>query len=224
MKTETLIAQLADEIRPVRPLDPPERRTWRFLLMLGIGVLAMLGLRFLFATDEQALSLAVYGTLGVGAVASLLAIYGAFLTATPERRARRTWLLVPVLAAWLFPLAPGALRQWSDAGFAFQALTPTSDCVLVTIVLSITPLLLFAVELSRSASRNPAVTGAIAGLAVGAAVWIGLRILIPHPDAMMLDMAVEQFGAAAFLAALGAILGPTVIGRITPGPVTGSTQ
>ena len=148
----------------------------------------------------------------------LLAVYAAFLTATPDRRGcRGMWLLLPALAAWLLPLVPAALRQWSDDGFAAQALLPSSDCLLVTVFLSIAPLLLFVLELSRSASRMPIVTGGAAGLAVSASVWIGLRVLIPHPDAMALDMAVEQLGAAIVLSTVGAMLGPAVIGRIRPG-------
>jgi len=217
MNTESLIARLAAEVQPVRPIDPPERRTRTFLLILAIGLLAVLGLRLAFGGAEQGSSAAVYVTLVAAGGAALFAVYAAFLNATPDRRARRgRWLLLPALAAWFIPLAPAALRQWSDHGFAPQALVPSSDCVLAMVLLSIAPLLLFVFELSRSASRSPARAGGAAGLAVGAAVWIGLRILIPHPDAIALDMAVEQFGAAIVLSGLGAIFGPVVIGRISP--------
>jgi hypothetical protein len=187
------------------------------MLSLATGLLAVLALRAAFGGAEHGFSLAVYVTLGTACGAALLAVYAVFLTATPDRRAcRSTWLLLPALAAWIFPLAPAALRQWSDEGFASQALVPSSDCVLLTVLLSIAPLLLFMFELSRSASRSPMFTGGLAGLAVGAAVWIGLRILIPHPGAMALDMVVEQFGTATVLSALGAMLGPAVIGQISP--------
>jgi len=217
MDTESLIARLVAEAKPVHPIEPPERRTRTVVLTLAIGLLSLLGLRLAFGSAEQSSSAAVYVTLVAAGGAVLFAAYTAFLTATPDRQARRSrWLLLPTLAAWFFPLAPAALRQWSDHGFAPEALVPSSDCVFVIVLLSISPLLLFVFELSRSASRSPALTGGVAGLAVGAAVWIGVRMLIPHPDAMALDMAVEQFGAAIILSGLGATLGPVVIGRISP--------
>jgi hypothetical protein len=217
MNTETLIARLADEMKPVRPLDPPERRARRFALVMAFGLVAVLGLRLAFGRVQQDSSVAVDVTLGTAGLVLFLAAYGAFLTATPDRSVRSTWLLAPVLAVWLLPLIPAAQRQWADAGFALRALVPSIDCVLVTVLLSIMPLLLIASLFSNSASRSPAMTGGMAGLAVGAAVWIGLRFLLPHPDSMALDMAAEQIMVCIVLSVLGAILGPTSIGRISPG-------
>jgi hypothetical protein len=216
MNTETLIARLADELKPVRPLDPPERRARRFALVMAFGLVAVLGLRLAFSRVQQDSGLAVDVTLGTAGVVLFLAAYAAFLTATPDRPVRRTWLLAPVLVVWLLPLIPAALRQWTDAGFALRSLVPSIDCILVTVLLSILPLLLIASLFSNSASRSPAMTGGTAGLAVGAAVWIGLRILISHPDSMALDMVAEQIIVCIVLSALGAIVGPTLIGRISP--------
>ncbi len=216
METSDLISRLTERAQPVEPIESPERKVLRFCVVVTLG-LAMTDLLGRHGNTVAFTSgPAVVASLLAAAFTSLLAAYAAFVTSAPGRSSRAVLLTLPVSAAWSVVLVPEAVRQWAASGFSGLLLEPSIDCVLSAIVLSVPLLVLFGFQISRSASARPAIAGAFGGIAVAAAVWIGLRILVPHPDSMAMDMLVEQTGTMLIVAMIGAVASPGIIGRIAP--------
>lgn len=208
MKTEELVNRLARDLAPVKPLPPPARRAaaWLGGAALYIGV-------FLFLTrmgggpltDPKALlpQLAALATC-------VFAAGAAFASVVPGHS--RGALLAPVIAGviWIGMLAGGAVWSFDAVAVARHELA----CVGL-IVLGGAPLLAaLAAMLRQGAPFRPAVTAALAAVAVGALASAGACFWRPHADGAITF--VWHGGAIAVLVAvclLGArwVLAPRLV-------------
>ncbi len=116
-RTEDLIAQLAADVRPVRPLRPPMLRAlfWLAIAALMIGtVVAAFGIRsdFMAEMGETHYQLEWAGSLLTG----ILSAIAAFHVSLPDRS--RAWALLPFpgLVLWLFSIGYGCLTDWVRHG------------------------------------------------------------------------------------------------------------
>lgn len=203
--TDELIRRLAAEPQPapavVRSLAE------RLLPALGLTLVLMIlgwGLRPGFPSalaDPLVASKAILPALGAS-----FAIAGALRLARPEGRAGRAAAALLLLgAAALALLVLGLVRTPPEAwGPAFRGSTLVS-CLLSIPLLAVVPTLALLLALRRGASLSPTRSGALAGLAGGAAATAlyALHCTEDHPLFF-----VTWYGAATLLVAgAGALLG-----------------
>lgn len=194
--TDELIAALAGDAPPVKPLAPPLRRGLAALgvlaivaalLVLSFGDLAGLGVRYL---DREALMLAEMGAMLLTAV---LAVLGAFFVSIPGRS--RLWLAAPLpsFAVWVGLSGLGCYQDFVGAGG--WAVGHSLDCftfLLGTGALVGIPLFWL---LSRARPIDPLPVAALGGL--GAAASSAFLLQFFHPFAVtLLDLAVHLVAVA----------------------------
>lgn len=180
MNTSDLIENLARELEPVRALPRPGTRAAAWSL----------GAAFYIAILAAAMSIATPGIAGAGgplwvaqiaAVATgVLASLAAFASVIPG--ASRHWSIWATLAAlaWLGTLL--AASSWDvDWGTALAA-SHEWTCVGFIVVGGAPLLIVLAVMLRRGAPLHPALTAALAALAVGALANVGACVSLPHPS------------------------------------------
>lgn len=204
--TDALIATLAADLTPVRPLPSP---LWRAagLLALVIGMAAVaivaspdaLDVLATHAARPQWLALEMPAVVLTGLIATL----AAFMLSVPGRS--RGWLLAPLvpLTVWL------GTAGW---GCYLNALTgadptdpPSLKClaVLIGASLVLAPPVLWS--LSRARPLDPVAVAVPAGFGVAAFAALILYFFHPH--------AVTAFDLAAHLLGVGLVVGTVVLAR-----------
>ena len=180
--TETLIAALADEVRPVDPLKPPLRRAGAWLLVTAAAggglVLAMGGA---LAPESWVESGAMLAT-------ALLAIFAAFALSVPG--AAPWWRLAPLppLLLWMGLSGAGCYANLLAMGEAGWGSGVHGDCfVFITVAGTLIGLPLLWL-LSRARPIDPLPVALLGGLGAAALAAFLLQFFHPFP-VTVLDLA-----------------------------------
>ena len=216
-RTDDLIAQLAAEVRPVRPLRPPLLRAlfWLAIAVLVIGiVVAAVGIRpdFMEEMGETHYQLEWAGALLTGVLSAI----AAFHVSLPDRP--RAWALLPLpgLAFWLFSIGYGCMTDWvrlGPQGFAFGT---SFFCFRSILLISLPLSVALLVMLRLAGSVRPVATIASAMLAASALSACGVSMF--HGDEATLMVLVWHGGAVALLVGLGTLLNRRLFGLFAPRP------
>ncbi len=188
---QPLIERLAGNLTPVRRLIPPWQRALIWLLCVAILAAALttianlpaLELRFAMAPD---LAIAAAGST----MTAIAATFAAFQSAIPGRSARWSLLPLPPLLVWLGASGFGCLRSWIIPGIATIEPAEMKSCFGFILLLSVPLSVLTILLLRRTWPVRPALTAALAGLAVAAAAASLLNLFHPY-DASAADLAVH---------------------------------
>jgi len=192
-RTETLIDQLADGVRPVRPLRAPALRALiavsAIALVAGLAI-AMLGdvedLRQRYAGREALLALEMAAMLATAA----LAIVAAFFVSIPGRSTRWRAVPIPSFALWLLLSGLGCYGDFVRRGGVGWELGESMHCLLFILATSamLAPLLIW--RLARAKPIDPLSVALLGGL--GVAATSVLVLLFFHPFAVtFIDLAVH---------------------------------
>jgi len=212
MRTEDLVSQLAQGLKPVRRLPSP---------------LAMLGLWCLFCAGIIAAALLVSGLrsnfvarlldgfdlyqLMSAAMVALTAGYAAFQLALPDRDQRWALLPVPAVVGWLAIMGWGCLADFARFGSAALTLTTSYPCLYFIIGLGV-PMTAAIVFLTRHAALlRPTPVAALGGLSAAAFASLGLSLVHELNAAVM--VLVWHGLAVLVVAVIGAMTGPALMQR-----------
>ena len=211
MRTDDLIAQLTDDLEPVRRVAPPWRAAlaWFGLAALLIGAaVAWSGFRHDIAerlmVPEERLNLVAAALTGMAAA------FAAFQLAMPDRSTRWTLLPLPFAALWLSGLGWGCLRDMVENGW--PALSTSFGCTRFILGFGL-PLTALILWMARHATpMRPAPVAALGGLAAAAISSVGLS-LVHHLDAAAMVL-IWHGSAIALVTALGWFWGPSAMRAI----------
>ena len=188
---EALILELAAELKPVRRLPPPPRRTLNWL-----AAVAALALALAAVADRSAVAARLAATpdlwlsLMGSTLTMVLAALAAFELSLPDRSPRWALLPVPTAVLWLAASGVGCLRTWVVPDTHAATLSDTRDCISFIIALSVPLSLLMFGMLRRGHTLQPGLTAAVAGIASAAAAASLLVLFHPY-DASATDLAVH---------------------------------
>jgi hypothetical protein len=204
--TSHLIDALVADARPVRRLRPPVLRAalWLLLPMLIFGLLALgHGVRPDLAQrlEQPAFTVGTAASLLTGVLAAL----ASFMLNLPDRS--RGWALLPApaLAVWVIALGQQCLVNWVSMGPDGVQIGETARCF-ATVLMTGLPLSIAMFAMLRHGSLLPASTLTLsASLAVAAMTATAMSIFHDLDASVMI--LVWNLGVAAFIVALGALLG-----------------
>jgi hypothetical protein len=207
--TPDLIEALTANATPVRRLRPPLARATGWLSLAAV-ILVLLAVSHGARPDlAQRLQQPMFV---VSIVASLLtgvlAAIASFLVSLPDRS--RGWLLLPLpaLVVWISTIGYGCLTDWVDFDAGTLRMGEAARCF-ATLVLTSVPLsLLMFVMLRHAAPLRPMPVALTGSLAVAAVTASALSLFHEFDATVMILM--WNFGAAALLVGLGALLGRKV--------------
>jgi hypothetical protein len=207
--TPDLIEALAANATPVGRLRPPLARAAGWLSLAAV-ILVLLAVSHGARPDlAQRLQQPMFV---VSIVASLLtgvlAAIASFLVSLPDRS--RGWLLLPLpaLVVWISTIGYGCLTDWVDFDAGTLRMGEAARCF-ATLVLTSVPLsLLMFVMLRHAAPLRPMPVALTGSLAVAAVTASALSLFHEFDATVMILM--WNFGAAALLVGLGALLGRKV--------------
>ena len=195
-RTYALIDQLAGDLRPVRALPSPWRRTAGWCGAVALAVCAVAPF-----TDFNALAhrLAAAPDLWLSLLGALLtcvaAAAAAFATSVPGRPAWWAALPLPPLALWLGASTAGCLRPALVAWTMPEPHMHAMHCMYFIVAVSVPLAGLLGWQISRACPLRPALTASLAGLASAGGACVVLALIHPF-DATYSDL----------LAHLGAVL------------------
>ncbi len=210
MRTDDLIQQLSDETAPVRRLARP----WlRALGWLAVGLPAVVLVVCLFEPPANILralgdprmmveSLAVFATAVSAAIA-------AFASEVPGTDRRWLWLPLVPFAVWIATLGQGCVSDYAAMGAAALELK-ADGCLTPAVLAGIVPAAAIFVMVRRGAPVMPRATLALAALAVGALVNLGV-ILFHAGDVSIMVLTWHAGTMLVFATALG-FAGPSLFG------------
>ena len=215
--TPDLIEALAANATPVRRLRPPLARATSWLSFAAV-ILVLLAVSHGARPDlAQRLQ---QSTFVVSMVASLLtailAAIATFLVSLPDRS--RGWLLLPVpaLVLWISTIGYGCLTDWVSVNTSGLRMGEAARCF-ATLVLTSVPLsLLMFVMVRHAAPLRPMPVALTGSLAVAALTASALSLFHEFDATIMILM--WNFGSAALLVGLGALLGRKMFSWSPPPP------
>ncbi len=191
--TESLIAQLAADAPPARPLAPPGLRSLATLGAIvagGAAAIALLSepatLLARYSGREEMMALEMAAAFATGAAA----VTAAFFLAIPGRT--RNWLWAPALplAAWLGLSSMGCWQDLVRRGDGGLELGHSADCLWFILGASVALGVPIVWRLARARPIDPLPVAAMAGLGIGALAAFLLQFF--HPFAVtFLDLAVH---------------------------------
>lgn len=200
---DALRREVARDLRPVRPLPSPLRRTLAFA---PVGLLVLFGLPLLWGYRQNlpAVSLgALWGASGVQALAGLAIVGLGLRESVPGRELSRRALAATVAGAGLLVLAvtlatDGAVPTHVNPAHAAR---DAWECFYMAVVPGAVAVVVAAVLAARALPGRPLVTGALCGLGAGLLVDAGVRLFcwISEPAHVLVSHG-------------GAILGLTLLG------------
>lgn len=204
--TEALIARLAQEARPQRPLPHPARRAlgWTLVaLVFGAAMVWAIGPRPDLAerlADGRFL-LEQGAALVTGIAAAIAALSLTIPGASPLLR------LAPVIPAalWLGTLSAGCLRDWWQWGVDGLRITPDPACFGYIALIGSLPAVFLYMMLRRGVPLAPRLTIGLAALAAAGLGNFALRFFHMQDAALM--VLVWQVGSVALLALLAGMGG-----------------
>lgn len=212
MRTEDLIAQLAQGLQPVRRLPSPLAMLglWCLFCMGIIGAaLLVSGLRADFAAWLMN-GFDLYHLMSAALVA-LTAGFAAFQLALPDRDQRWALLPVPAVVGWLVTMGWGCLEDLARLGPEALRLSISYPCLAFIIGLGV-PMTLAIVFLTRHAALfRPMPVAALGGLSAAAFASLGLS-LVHELDAALMVLVWHGI-AVLVVTCIGALAGPLLMQR-----------
>ena len=180
MNTDHLIARLAREVAPVRPLRSPWRRAAGWLA----GTFLFLGLMTAAMASRDSLA-SIGGRLFVVQqilvlVAGVAAAAAAFASVIPGYSRRTLYFAAAALGLWLVSLAAGALQESPASARAAVAAGREWPCVAMMIGGGFLPAAAMAAMLRRGVPIAPRVTATLAVFAAAGLANISACLAHPH--------------------------------------------
>jgi hypothetical protein len=206
-----LLRQVERDLRPVRPLAAPVRRTVALVpcgLLLLFGVPSFWGWREnLAAFGDSWLGFAtMWGLSGVQTLVGLLIVGAGLREAVPGRALSSKVLAVIITSAVVVVVGATLLTD-----IVLPTATPRGvwlrwawECTEIALVSALPGLVLVAWVASRALPSRPAVAGAIYGLGAGLLADSGVRLFCWTSEPA--HVLIAHGGAIAMLMALGALL------------------
>jgi hypothetical protein len=205
-----LLAAVARDFEPVRPLARPGRRALA-MVPLAIIFLVVLPELWNWRTHEALAPASSWWLSALETLSSLAVLVAAFREAVPGKQLSGRALVALVSAACvLFAVINLALRNPPGVD---QALWVRWfwECIVNAAMFSAPALIAPAWLVSRALPNRPGLTGALCGLGIGLMADAGLRLICWDGD--FLHVLVAHGGAILNLVALGA-LSATVVERL----------
>jgi hypothetical protein len=197
--TETLIARLANGLRPVQRLPTPGRRAFAWLAAVSLfSVVLVLGFSrlgiFMDRIRDPKLMMEMAGTLATG----ILAVIAAFELSLPDRPAAWALLPAPSFALWLGGSGYGCWRHWLASGPQPFQWGETPRCFAWIVAFGIPLGISLFMALRRSRPLDPGPVAAMAGL--GAASIAAFLLQFFHPfDVTFIDLGLHLAGVAVIV-------------------------
>ncbi|GJD82797.1 NrsF family protein [Methylobacterium haplocladii] len=213
LRLDSLVDDLAGDLKPVRRLAPPTFRAlgW-FAAVLALAVV-LSPLADLHAMRER-LGVPDLCVAAIGAVlTALCAALAAFQTSVPGRS--RLWALLPLppLALWIGASSLGCLRAWIAPDSNIADTAEMRGCLYFLLGVSLPLSVLLVLMLRRACPTRPNLTAALAGLATAGAAAALLVPFHPH-DATASDLAMHAL-AVAVIIGLNGLAGGRLLDRGT---------
>jgi hypothetical protein len=210
MNTDDLIARLARNATPVRPMRRPAQRTaaWTMAAFVYLGALLLL----LPARGDLALRLGDPRFLIEQAAALLTGVtaaLAAFASVVPGYSRAVLWAPLGFAALWLAAIVVG-MGQGAEGGVpAALALRPHWACVGAVLLGAAVPAGALVAMIRRGAPVTPRLTIALAVLA--AAAVGNAAMCVVHRDGSSLMILVWHCGTTLVLAAAAGLAGPQIL-------------
>jgi len=211
MGTDDMIAQLAADLTPVRPVAPWRRTiSWLLLAMALIaGMVAWHGFRP--DLHERMLMPAEQVQWLASVIAGVLAALAAARMAEPGRSEAWALLPLPAVIVWLTGMGWGCLADIARIGPAALTLGTSWSCLGFIVGLGVPLLGILMFLLKDGASLRPGPVSALSGLAAAALCSAGLS-LFHHLDAILMIL-VWHGMAVALVTGIGAVSGRLALAR-----------
>ncbi len=210
-----LVADLVDDLRPVRRIGAPLVRALGWLAVVLALALALAWFADMPAVEHRLMAvpdmwLSVLGS----SLTAVFAAYAAFQLDVPDRSPLWSVLPLPGLVLWIGASGMGCARTWLISGTGDATMPETMQCLRFIIGLSLPLSVLIVLMLRRGYTLYPSLTGAVAGLGVAAAAATLLNFFHPF-DAAILDLAVH-FVAVTLVVMANRYAGGLIFGRRRP--------
>ncbi len=207
---DALMRDLVADLRPVKPLASPILRAAIWLALVALLALALASFANLPAVAARLMAvpdmwLAVLGS----SLTATLATVAVFQLGLPDRSPAWALLPLPGLALWIAASGMGCARAWLIPGTHDASLAETRECLTFIIGLSVPLSIVLFAMLRRGFSFYPALTGAMAGLAVAASAATLLNFFHPF-DAALTDLIVHAL-AVAIVVGINRLLGGAIL-------------
>jgi hypothetical protein len=199
VETDSLIASLAQGLRPVKRLAPPLARAalWlgavtalSLILVIGFANLAV----FVHRASQPMMAAELIFTLLTG----ILAVWAAFELSLPDRPF--AWILLPLpsLALWMASSSYSCWRHWIERGPQGYEAGESLHCFAWIVGLGVPLAISQFILLRRSQPLSPAPVAAMSGLGVASIAAFLLQFFHPF-DVTFIDLGLH-------LAAVGAVM------------------
>jgi len=206
-QTENLIANLAADASPVKPLLPPLQRALLWFAGFAAVMIAAIWLRGNFAEAAARFSeLTVRFEFAGALLTGLTALIAAFFVSLPDRS--KLWLLFPVLplSFWLLGSGYGCYLHLIEYGPGGWALGESGNCIGFILGVSLPASAALFLALRRSTPLDPIAPLVLGGLGVAGLAAAALQFFHPF-QITFLDLGAHIFAVGIVMAAL------TIFGR-----------
>ena len=203
--TDELIARLADDLKPVRPMAMQRVLIGAVLLSGMVAVIAMLMLLGMRPDMDAARASMIYWTkFGYTLALAMLGLVATLVLARPDGRTRWPWLAGIGLLAILLVVAIAQMARADDMMPLVMG-SSVLRCLTYGPIFSLPVLLGAMLALRRFAPANPALAGFAAGImAGGLGAWI---YAFTCTETGMMFLALWYTLGVLIVGAIGAILG-----------------
>ena len=210
MQTELLIAQLADDLAPVRPLARPGVRLARWLL-ISLPAAGLVAWAFGWRPDLAA-RLADPGFLvaeGAALLTALVGAYAALCAGLPDEPGWKLWLPLLPMALWLGLIGRQCLAVYLRFGPDGLRITSDVMCLPAIALGGLVPAIAIVAMLRRGGhfrTTHACLCGALGAAALGAAA---LRLY--HPEDAAIMVLIWQLGSVAVLSLAAGAIGRMIV-------------
>jgi hypothetical protein len=205
-RTDALIARLAQQPQPQRPLAHPLRRAlgWA-LIALGFGAAMVWAIGLRPDLGERLADARFLVEQGAALATGLAAAVAALALTIPGSSPLLRLLPVVPAALWLATLSAGCLRDWWHWGTEGLRITPDPACFAYIALIGSLPGLVLYLMVRRGAPLSPRLTIALAALAAAGLGNFALRFFHMQDAALM--VLIWQVGSVALIAVLAGLGG-----------------
>ena len=199
--TNTLIADLAGDLQPVKRLAHPAKRLAKWIVValpVSLFLGAVIEQQHLMLAMERVRDPRILMELSAILLTAISAGYAA-LCCTQPGRASKAWMLPIVpFVAWLSLIGENCWRLFEQIGADQFSFAPHWTCYPSVVATGLAPALVMVVLLRGGAILSPTLTVALGTLAAAALGAVGLRLYHP-PDATAMLMMWQLIATVTFL-------------------------
>lgn len=203
--TESLIADLACDLPPVKRLAHPAKRLVKWLVIalpVSLALGALVEQQHLALAMERIVDPRILFELAAILLTALSAGYAALCCVQPGRSSRAWMLPIAPFVFWLSLVGENCWRLFEQVGPEQFSFAPHWTCFPSVAATGFAPALVMVVLLKRGAVLTPTLTVALGTLAAAALGAVGLRLYHP-PDATALLMLWQLIATVTFLGVAG---------------------